>query len=377
MRRQSPPSHGDEQSAAVCGRIQSFDLNAERRSAIHSASFSIKSEAANGSYWPEADGRRWSNSRAMAATPRYASAVRLETCVNQSSQEFGWPHDRLGELLRDYAAAEIARAISYLGWRGGRLHTGVHQARKSIRRTRATLAFGIRRLGPGAALLDRELRTLNQGLSRLRDAHAVVGTLDSLIASGSEDAVPTLRRARRKAATARAERARLELVRDAQLGDRRALLRALLAALPALRWEALSQADIYAALQSSQDALTAAEIVVHSAQDQDAWHRWRRRARRLSQQHRALGDKNAELAAHEKRSKRFAVLLGEAQDYSLLDASCGKRWPMASADRRQVRAICARELARVRERVAKWLATDSTNKGDPAVTPAAALAGSA
>ncbi|WP_394541506.1 hypothetical protein [Lysobacter enzymogenes] len=50
-----------------------------------------------------------------------------------------------------------------------------------MRRARATLALGANGLGPGAALVDRELRALNRDLSPLRDAHALVETLDRLL----------------------------------------------------------------------------------------------------------------------------------------------------------------------------------------------------
>ncbi|MBC7990442.1 MAG: hypothetical protein H7Y19_12790, partial [Luteimonas sp.] len=35
-----------------------------------------------------------------------------------------------GVALRDYAVVELDSAIAGLGWRGGRVHAGVHQARK-------------------------------------------------------------------------------------------------------------------------------------------------------------------------------------------------------------------------------------------------------
>ena len=44
--------------------------------------------------------------------------------------------------LRDYGLAELAVAIHGLSMRGGRVHAGIHQARKAIRRTRAMLTLG-------------------------------------------------------------------------------------------------------------------------------------------------------------------------------------------------------------------------------------------
>ena len=87
----------------------------------------------------------------------------------------------MGDRLHAYAAAEMVHAIACLSWHGGRLHAGVHQARKSLRRLRATLALGMPTLGPGARLIDRELRRTNRRLSKLRDAQALVHTLDVLL----------------------------------------------------------------------------------------------------------------------------------------------------------------------------------------------------
>ncbi|MET0226181.1 MAG: CHAD domain-containing protein [Dokdonella sp.] len=262
-----------------------------------------------------------------------------------------------GNVLFDYAAGELARAIACLGWRGGRLHTGVHQARKSIRRTRATLALGMPQLGAGAALIDRELGRMNRRLSKLRDAHAFVVALDALIdKTSTAAALAVLRRVRRSAAAARAARARADLLEDPLLGDKRALLSTLQAALPALPWNVVRQADVDAALtRSLLDLDEAGARALASTRDTD-WHRWRRRARRWSQQQRALGEN---VGAHEpmqQHGKRLAVVLGEAQDFALIIAHCGKRSPFADADRRMLRELAAAGLEGLRERIAKKVA---------------------
>src|SRR5262245_59872294 len=145
------------------------------------------------------------------------------------------------DVLRAYADAELGRAIAHLGWHAGRVHEGVHQARKSLRRTRAVLALGAPILGPGATLIDREVRRVNRRLSRMRDTQALVETLDRLIGKKStpDETLPVLRRARRTAAQARAEGARRELADDPNLGRKRAVLTMLRAGLQALPWESL------------------------------------------------------------------------------------------------------------------------------------------
>src|SRR4051812_17816611 len=181
--------------------------------------------------------------RAMLARPM---AVSADNAVSTSGMPGGieLPWFDAG-LLRAYACSELDRAITHLGWRGGRVHEGVHQARKSLRRTRATLALGGAVLGPGAELIDREIRRVTRSLSKMRDAQALVETLDRLIAKGkAPEALPVLRRARRTGAIARVESARRELASDPGLARKRAMLATLRAALPALPWESLTETRV-------------------------------------------------------------------------------------------------------------------------------------
>jgi len=260
-------------------------------------------------------------------------------------------------VLRDYANAELDHAIASLGWRGGRVHEGVHLARKSLRRTRAVLALGAPLLGPGAALIDCEVRRVNRRLSKMRDAQALVETLDRLIKRvKTPDELPVLRRARRIAARVRAESARHELAEDPGLAQKRALLTVLRAALPALPWDALSEIRVRDALDYGLVRIeTAGARARADCRDQD-WHRWRRRVRRLSQQHRALGDQIAELGFARKRCKSLAVLLGEAQDYALLSEHCGRRSIFTEPDRHLLAALADQGTQRMRERIGKSLA---------------------
>lgn len=258
-----------------------------------------------------------------------------------------------GTRLREYASSELARAIECLGWRGPRLHDGVHQARKSLRRTRATLALGMPALGPGTAVIDRELRRLNRSLSKLRDAHALVTVLDRMIdkSAGEDAAVTVLRRARRTAARMRAACAHKALAADPMLQDKRALLAVLLAALPALQWPAISTAGARDALRRSAAAADAAGAQARASGEDEDWHGWRRRARRLSQQQRALDDPTAPRSPI-KQDKRLAVLLGEAQDHAMVRERCGKKSPFAQADRQTLRSLAESRLRRLREDMA-------------------------
>lgn len=257
------------------------------------------------------------------------------------------------EVLRTYAAGELDRAIELLSWRGGRVHEGVHQARKSLRRTRAVLALGEPVLGPGADLIDREVRRVNRRMSAMRDAQALVETLDRLIAKCKvAETMPVLRRARRTAAQARVESARRELADDPGLARKRMLLRTLRAALPALPWDALTETRVRDALDYGLARVDAADAQARATGRDTDWHRWRRRVRRLSQQHRALGDA-IDLGMAKKRVKSLAVDLGEAQDYALLRDHCGRRSIFSEPDRRVLRTLADEGSQRLRERIEK------------------------
>ena len=255
------------------------------------------------------------------------------------------------EVLSAYAGAELDRAIEHLGWRSGRVHEGVHQARKSLRRTRAVLALGAPVLGPGADLLDREIRRVNRGLSQMRDAQALVETLDRVSARNkAPEVAPVLRRARRTAAQARAESARRELADDPGLAHKRMLLGTLRAALPALPWDSLTETRVRDALDAGLARVDAADAQARATGRDTDWHRWRRRVRRLSQQHRALGDR-IDLGVAKKRVKSLAIELGEAQDYALLRDHCGRRSIFSELDRRVLRALADEGTRRMRARI--------------------------
>jgi len=277
---------------------------------------------------------------------------------NQTGERKTAPETRLfdANVLRDYADAELAQAITHLGWRGGRMHEGVHQARKSLRRVRAVLALGAGVLGPGAELIDREVRRVNRRMSRMRDAQALVETLDRLLKrTKSPDELPVLRRARRVAAQARADSARRERAEDPDLAQKRLLLTTLHAALPALPWNALTETRVRDALDFGLGRIETAGARARASDRDKDWHRWRRRVRRLSQQHRALGDEIADLGIARKRCKVLAVLLGEAQDHALLREHCGRRSIFAEPDRDVLAALADEGTQRMRGRIEKSL----------------------
>ena len=263
------------------------------------------------------------------------------------------PSDPIGVVLFDYAAKELRRALACLAWRGSRFHEGVHQARKSLRRCRATLALGAPELGAHAVPIDRRLRRVNRSLSTLRDVHALVETFDRLIRRHRSPATHRLlQRARRAALRLRARVAREELHADADFSGRRDRLDAIAIDLERLPWQSVHTGHVRKAIQRSVSLAAGAATRALERGSDDDWHRWRRRVRRLSQQHRALRD-SAELR-HEAESdiKALATALGEVQDYFLLKEHCGKDSPFSEFDRQALAALAARGLRRKRRHAA-------------------------
>lgn len=256
-----------------------------------------------------------------------------------------------GMRLDAWIEAETATAVRLLGARGRRIHAGVHQARKAMRRARAALMLARPALGAGAELVERELRRANRSLAALRDAHALVTTLDRLaLKAHTHEETLLLRRARRIAAAARAAAAR-DPASQAALADARAILAVLVPALAGLPWDAVTAAQLVDALAGTQHRVARLRARAVRSQDDEAWHRWRRWMRRQSQQRRACAAVGVEVP-DSGFDKSLAEQLGVMQDLSLLIAHCGRGSLFAKPDRGRLRRFARRRLRRQRERIA-------------------------
>lgn len=258
-----------------------------------------------------------------------------------------------GLALRDYAQAELQAAEQALGHAGDELHEGVHRARKGLRRARSALALGDGILGPGVGLLDDELKRINTGLSLLRDAHALVETLDRLLKRTRKAATrELLAQVRVEAVAAREARTEGETSADPGLGQRRALIRLLRTAVPALAWDRLTPSALRMALADSDERMQQARARAERKGSDDAWHRWRRRARRASQQRRAMEAAGLTIEAVAAFDKRTTERLGEAQDLTLLLDHCGRGSPFSKDERQALRKYAEPALERLRRRIA-------------------------
>lgn len=235
-------------------------------------------------------------------------------------------------LLREYSVAELTRAGRQLARPGEKRHEGVHEARKSIRRARAVLALATAALGKPGRRLDRRLRDLARTLSDLRDAQALeevllhLGELRALPAGEVERLLlPVRERKRRALATALAE--------DSGLSARRAVLAEACAIVLRLDWRELAPADLRRAHDASVADLHAALDAALATPDPEAWHRFRRRLRRLRQQESALAECCPGLIPPTPGLPELADGMGLAQDYALLLAHLDESGPFAARDR--------------------------------------------
>lgn len=260
----------------------------------------------------------------------------------------------LGAALRGIADDQLSQASQYLGRQGGHRHKGVHQARKSIRRVRSMLALAGAALGPGAEALSHLLSDINRGLSRTRDAQALVEAIDHLSAQTHDQKWLTLLgRARRNAITARHGVLREALAADPDLLQARGLLMRTKSALDDLPWGTVTKQELEAAFSlGREDTRKAAKKAGKTGDDED-WHRWRRKARRQSQQQRILAEAGIESTV-KYDDKDIATLLGKQQDCSLLLEFCQSgHSPIRWADRNQLNHYVEKKLASLRKELAR------------------------
>jgi len=255
----------------------------------------------------------------------------------------------LGLRLRATANEQLLLAMHHLAREGDALHTGIHQARKCIRRVRAILALGMRKLDSRAQRLDADLGQLGRGMSRLRDAQALIEALRRL-----DDSAPDEVRAILPAAEAAARLRRdallvQALTRDPQLLSRRRRLQAISDRLLRLDWQPLGDAEAVAAILRSERRVEKAgrKAKRHPDRDDD-WHILRRRMRRLRQQDTVLARLCPEVRTSMPGLEHQADALGHAQDDTLVVMHCGRISPFSPTQRTVLRRVARERLQHAR-----------------------------
>lgn len=257
----------------------------------------------------------------------------------------------IGTKLLEAAAEQLALAAQFLALPGDERHRGVHQARKSLRRARAIVALGERKLGPAAVRLGEQIRSLGRGLSALRDAQALVETLERLKHQEPE-VQRVFARALGDAHQRRAAVLSRFLAADPDLASRQRRIREFVQRLQALPWSKVGETTVRKALARSQRRIEAAQHKLASAsRSEEAWHRLRRRVRRLRQQHTVVDELAPHLHVHIAKEDPRAELLGDSQDDALLLTRSSRRSPFHPEDRKVLRAVARRRLKAVREKL--------------------------
>lgn len=219
-------------------------------------------------------------------------------------------------------AASDCKAICRSLRRATDRHRSVHEVRKRIRSLRSLLALAKSELGDDVSLIDRKLKRLASGLSKLRDAHVVV-LLAEKLATGDEK---TIWMAVASAMTQRRDRMLAQAMeRDPSLSIRLAQMEAITSAITKLGWRRVNKGTLTLALKRSERRVAKARIKALSIRSPANIHRWRRRVRRLRFQLRALQRIDKEhKPIHASRRKAIRDLtqithrLGACQDLALL-----------------------------------------------------------
>jgi CHAD domain-containing protein len=277
--------------------------------------------------------------------------IATNTPVDIASTVRGDPVVALGLELGAFAREQLLQAEQFLDREGDTRHGGIHQARKCIRRVRAVLALGRRALDHRAKRLDEDLGRLCRGLSRLRDAQALLEALSRLESNAPSTVIAVLPDA---VSLARQRRDRMldsELARDPRFAARRLRLLAFRQRLQRLNWQDLDETAVTRALRRSERRAEKAgrESFRHPDRDED-WHVYRRRLRHLRQQDSLLATVRPSLRPAIQGLEERATLLGEAQDDALLIRNCRRHSPFPAAPR-----ALLRQLARDRLTIARRL----------------------
>lgn len=248
-----------------------------------------------------------------------------------------------GSVFAALAQEQADLALRSLAQRRHR-HGAIHATRKAIRRLRSLLALCRHSLEPEVSVVDRKLKRLASGLSRLRNAHVVVVTASRLARGDDRDIwldVASRLAARRDALLADA------LSRDPDFARRRAQLGAIAAAVAALPWQRLTNKCLRHGMKRSERRAAKAARTARRKPDPVNRHRWRRRLRRLRMQKQMIqaAGRAAPSLMHYGHASVGALgelsdRLGRIQDLHMLRSSLtslDKSLPLAQL-RRHVRA---------------------------------------
>jgi CHAD domain-containing protein len=253
--------------------------------------------------------------------------------------------------LRRIAAEEARTAAAALrGATAANRDEAIHEARKSVKKLRALLRFVRPEIGPVYDAESARLRRVGGGLSRLRDAGAVIETLDGLTERFQQDLGRTSLASIRRALAAR----KREAERRAGAGQ---VLNRMATALAALekrvgRWP-LPGDGFKPLVQGIERTYRRSRKAFERARrnpDAARLHEWRKRVKDHWYQMRLLGPFFEGAGEHEKDLRNLQNLLGDDHNLTLLaEALSSKPLPGTPAAAELCRGLIERYQKELRE----------------------------
>jgi CHAD domain-containing protein len=186
----------------------------------------------------------------------------------------------VGSALATLAVKECRPLERALAQRKGR-QDGIHVARKSSRRLRSLITFLRSVSGRRTAALDKDLKQLAGGLSSLRDAHMAARTARLLATTHQAALTPSLLNALEDRSKALLKQA---LEKDPDWRRRRTKAHRIVTAMTRLPWQQIDAVEVIKVLKRSHRRVEKAKEKALEQRSMPAYHRWRRRARKLRYQ---------------------------------------------------------------------------------------------
>jgi CHAD domain-containing protein len=293
---------------------------------------------------------------AAAVVVAGAAAAAGKVARDRLSQN-GKPHpfrldagERLSESIRGVLEGQVQRATSHLKGRDGESpDKAVHEARKSFKRSRATLRLARNELAPDAfARENRRYRDLGRDLSGARDADVLLATLDDIATrAGREGAFTELR----ERLTAERDARRGELLHDeAARGAAVGRLQEAETALEALAIDDDLSALIAGWRRSYRDGRRAARAA-GKEHTTEQLHEWRKRVKDLWHQCQVCEPLwPTRMKTMAGQASKLSDLLGEDHDLAVLSDKAGENDDALTLEERRV---LSREIKRRRRKLQK------------------------
>jgi CHAD domain-containing protein len=221
------------------------------------------------------------------------------------------------EGLKRVASEEALRAAAQLkGAKAAKPDEAIHEARKSVKKLRALLRLVRPELGPIYTAEAARLRRIGRGLSQLRDAGAVIETLDGLTERSREQLGPKALASIRRALAARKRAAERRAGVVEVLGRMAAALAAFEKRVA--RWPLSGDAFVAQGLERTYRR--ARKALARSRRNPDAatLHEWRKRVKDHWYQIRLLGPLFKGAEGWEEDLRTLQNLLGDDHNLTLL-----------------------------------------------------------